>query len=200
MSEDSGAAPAGKRRSRGTTGHKFPATEKRLAANRRNALKHGQAALVLTPEEIRKGLLEKIRPGAGDILDHVFESAVATGDLTELGQVGARAMMETEILRRVAVVKIAEDGITVNDELMTREGEVYGHRIKAHPLLKPVLEMTEKLGFTAEQMQLSKRSKGEGAKDQAIVDLLEHRKRLVAARGRMLPEAKPAIDVTPVTR
>ncbi len=170
------------------------------AANAKRPLKTGAHAKTMTREQVREALVEKIAPGASEILDNVFADAAETGNLRGVNLAGARALFETELIRRAMVKTIAVDGVLVDDDMIDRDGNVYGHRTKANPLLEHVTKMAEQLGFTAEQMQLTKKSRGEGLKDKALTDLLEHRAKLSALKAGM-PPPRPAlpepIDVTP---
>lgn len=166
------------------------------AAVRGNSLKHGRRAKAHTPEQIKTRLLTKIHPDAPEILEAAFAIAAETGNLSEMNVIGARALFDAEILRRASVAAIRADGVTVEDTVKDREGNVQGVKLRAHPLLEHVTALAGQLGFTADQMQLSNKSKGEGARDQAAAAFLVHRAKLSALRGRMLEEETAPIDVS----
>jgi hypothetical protein len=154
---DSPATPKKKRR------RKWRMTPARRAANRVRAWKHGRRARVVTVQEGRLAQLRKIHPD----LPEVIAAAVAAmgGDLSDMQQLGAQALAQTEILRRQLVRTIATDGLTVTDHVLNREGELVRTKIRAHPLLETTQQLQELLGFTAEQMRLTAKSRGEREKD-----------------------------------
>lgn len=165
---------------------------------RTHGLKHGKFAKVLTPEEIKEGLLRQIHPQAPELFRTVFKAAATGGDLDEYSQLSAEGMVQTALLRGHAIEKIVEDGIVVEERGYDAQGQTKVIRRKAHPLLERVIQMSEQLGFTAEQMQMTRKSRGEGEKNAAVTAMLTRRTLLRSAdKGRMLPPA-PAIETTVV--
>lgn len=78
---------------------------------------------------------------------------------------------------------------------MTADGTKIGARFKANPVLEPLRHVDEQLGYTAEQARLSRRSRGQGARDDAIAAALMHDARLREAdkARRRLPPADPEV-------
>lgn len=165
-----------------------PSSEKRIAANRRNPLKHGRDTKALTPVEVKDALLRKIHRDAPEMIAGVFEIAARGGEIDAFSRQAAKGLFETELLRRQAVDAIVEDGVVVEDHAYDKDGNVAGIRKKAHPLLEHVGKMSEQLGYTAEAQQMTRKSRGEGEKDAAVTALLNRRALLRSAdKGRMLP-------------
>lgn len=159
--------------------------------------RHGRRAGVITAERAQRARLRKLDPEAPELIEAMVKAA-GGGDLDVPTRIAATAMIETEILRRRAVDAVKEDGIRVEDEMFDRDGKVYGTRKKAHPLLEHIHRFNEDVGATAEQMQVTKKSKGEGARDDAITRMLEHDAQLRSADKSRFPMPGPAIDITPV--
>lgn len=171
-----------------------------IAANRVRSWKHGRKAKTVTPYEGRMAQLRKIHPELPEIIAATV--AAGAGNLEKLQQLGLQALAEMEVLRRMSVARIYEDGVVVEDHTITREGEVVGTRKKAHPLLETTQKFHDTLGFTAEQMELTAKAQGQGQKDAAMTAYLDRMAMLRSApKGRMVAPARRAlaepIDVTP---
>ena len=171
-----------------------------IAANRIRRWRHGGRSKVVTAYEGRMAQLRKIDPELPEIIAAVI--AAGAGDLEKLQRLGLQALAEMEVLRRLSVEQIHRDGVVVEDQVLDRDGKVVGTRKKAHPLMENTRHFHDVLGFTAEQMQLTAKSRGQGEKDAAMTKLLARQAMLRAAdKSRMPPPPKSladgAIDVTP---
>lgn len=167
-----------------------------IRANRTRNWKHGRRATIVTVAEARIAQLRKIHPDAPEILAAALE-AMNGGNLDGVNGLGAQAFAEAELIRRDTVDRIRDDGVTVEDQILNGDGEAIGVRKKAHPLFEPLRHLYAILGYTAPEMQLTRKSRGEGEKDAAMTALLNRRTMLrLADKGRMprLPAKEDAID------
>jgi len=178
-------------------------TPKRAAHSRTAAWRNGSRAIagVKLPEVV-KARLRKLDPEAPELIAE-FVDAVAAGRLDESTKLFARSLVEHEMLRAKVVEKIAEDGLTTKDLLLDLNGKVYGEKVRAHPLLEFVHKLQASNLATAEALQMTRKSRGEGHRDAAMTRFLERRTLLQEQRHRMLPPASRAdddepIDVTPL--
>ncbi len=161
-----------------------------IRANRTRNYKHGRRAKVVTVAEARIAQLRKIHPEAPEILAAALE-AINGGNLDDVNKLGARAFTEAELIRRDTVDRIRQDGVTVEDQILNNDGAAIGVRTKAHPLFEPMTKLYAILGYTAPDMQMTRKSRGEGDKDAAITAMLKRRALLLSAdKNRMLPPAK----------
>ncbi len=149
-----------------------PSSAKNTRANRVKNWKHGRRAQVVSVVEARLSRLTKVHEDAPRIFADIVDAMEGNG-FDGVNLMGAQAITETEILRRQAVDKVNDDGVTVTDQLLSKDGEVIGERLRAHPLLEHVHRFNETLGFTAADMQLSRKSRGEGEKDAAMTAMLK---------------------------
>lgn len=159
------------------------------------AFKNGKFAKLATLAEGRMEILRRLHPELPELIEAAIDAV--GGDLEEWQKTGALSLVELEITRRALVDRIHEDGVIVQDvtrDIKTKE-EVPTEtiRLKAHPLLEPARKIHKELGFTADDMRLTKKSRGAGDVDDAKAALLRRRVLLQQGRARM---AAP-IDVTP---
>jgi hypothetical protein len=153
-------------------GIKVKTTEAMVRANRGNAWKHGRYARSVTLIEQRASELERVRPGAAGVMGAFFE-ALEGGDTSGADALGAVSLTESEMTRQDIFKRLRDDGLTVIETLMDKDGREIGQRMKAHPLLESGLKIVGVLGHTASDMQLTRKSRGEGAKDEAIAASLK---------------------------
>lgn len=169
---------------------------------------------LVTEREGRLAVLARIDP----TLPALIEAAVKAvgGDMEDWQAMAASTLVEMEVLRRVCMDAIHRDGVVVEDVTVQVARDAAGGlqrdpetgriirgdadenaviRLKAHPLIEATRRFHTTLGFTGEEMRMTKRSRGAGAVDDAAAALLKKRALLQAGRGRMLPPPEP-IDVT----
>ena len=151
-------------------GVSVPATPEQIAANRVQAWKHGRYAKSVTLIEARARKLSEKDPDLV-YLTEGFREALE-GSLDGSNSVAALSLAETESRRRKVSDQINEDGVVLEEVLFDKNGEIVGSRKRAHPLLEVERALARDLGHTAADMQLTKKSRGEGAKDEALAAML----------------------------
>src|SRR5262249_4537937 len=133
--------------------------------------------------------------GAGQVLD-AYTEAVETGDVSGVSMLAARGLAESELHRRALSNRIAADGPIVGEAVIGAGGEQIGVRLKAHPGIEPMIGLSQQLGHTATEMRITPKSRGEGAKDEAITKAL-HRDAILRGLDKNLmppPALPPAED------
>ncbi len=163
-----------------------PSSERFARSNRTKGWKHGGRSKTVTLLEGRISRLVKLHPDAPQIFADITE-AMMGGDPAPLDTMTASALAETEILRRHAVDQIKDAGLTIRDAMVNPEGQEIGSRLKAHPLLEPLRHMNDALGVSADAMLLSRKSRGEGERDAALVKMLERDAMLRAYPKELCP-------------
>ncbi len=168
-------------------------TPKKRAAVRMNAYRHGRDAGSVTPQEAIESRLRRIDPDLPELVATVVEELA--GDRVDAAtKLLARSMLEHEILRQKIVEKIS-GALTVEDVLLDKDGQPYGHRLKAHPLLEHLQKLQRSILDSAEALQVTRKARGEGAKNAAMTAVLERAAMLRSAdKSRMLPPAPDPID------
>lgn len=142
------------------------ASPRARAACRANPWKHGRYAVTVTRREVARFDLEMKIPGAAAVAEAYH--AALDGDMSALDPIAARALTESELLRRRLVDDVGSRGVLVAEDQFGTDGRVVGSRLRAHPGLEAIGRFAEQLGHTAEDMQLTRKSRGEGARDAAI--------------------------------
>jgi len=170
-----------------------PSTEKSRAASRMAGWKHGKYARVVTARDARRSQLEKAVPGAA-VLMEAYAEGIGEGNLDALEPLSITAMAENEILRRRAVDEVRERGVLVEEALIDKDGREIGSRVKANPALEHVHAFNETLGYSADQLQLSRKSRGEGAVNAAMAFRLSRDQQLRAMDQKQVALPPPAID------
>ena len=178
-------------------GYPYPLPPAFSRAARTANWRHGATAKVVTPLEGRMSRLKKLHKDAPQIFADIVES-LSGGDHGRADAMAASALVETEILRRSAVDQIRADGVAVREPIRTAEGVEIGSRLRANPLLESVRHMNEQLGVTADALQLTRKSRGEGARDTAVIAMLARDAMLRAYDKSLCPAPGPIIDVRTV--
>jgi hypothetical protein len=95
-----------KRRRPRKTGRKrkWRLTPARAAANRVRAWKHGRYARSVTSREVIRSDLERKSPGTAEVIERYH--AALQGDISALDPIAARALTETEVIRRRVVDEV----------------------------------------------------------------------------------------------
>jgi hypothetical protein len=169
------------------------ASPRARAACRANPWRHGLRAVSVTRREVTRYDLERKIPGAAGVFD-AYTSAVSNGDVSELDPISARALTESEVLRRRLVDDVGSRGVVVEEDLFGADGRVVGSRLKAHPALEAIGRFSEQLGHTAADTMLTRKSRGEGFRDLAIAARLARDELLRAADKSLMalpPPRKP---------
>jgi hypothetical protein len=89
-----------------------------------------------------------------------FHAALEEGDFSGVEMISALALAESELVRRNAVDDIFQRGVAFDEPLVNNDGEQIGKRYRVNPLLEPMRHLDEMLGHTADQMQLTRKSRG----------------------------------------
>jgi hypothetical protein len=180
-----------KGRVRGVPG---PSTEAVVRHARVANWKHGLRATIATAVDARREKMVATFGADAPAVVEAFQEAIDSGDLAGTNAIAVQSLAETEILRRKVVDEIAATGLVVSDVLFNEDGEPIGQRLRAHPLLDPLRHMNDTLGHTAADMQLSRKSRGEGAKDEAIAAMLKRDEMLRGISKDAMALPPPAED------
>jgi hypothetical protein len=165
-------------------------TPARLERNRMNPYRSGKRARTVTSLDYIKYQLGRVSKDLPAILDACIEAQ--KGNLSALEVEVAKRLAADFILRDVMFAKIKSQGISVVEIVRNDEGKPIGKRIRVHPLLEHLNRLNEQLGITMEQACLSKKSRGQGARDAAITSaLLSRDARLREARRLQLAAPDP---------
>lgn len=109
--------------------------------------------------------------------------AILRGDLDPLAQGTALSMRLAKTILDKGLVEILQDGLTV-EEAVVHDGEVLTDvvKYKTHPSAKPVTELLQILGVTADQQQLTPKSQGDKRMKESFTTLADR----MAARRQAL--------------
>lgn len=199
-SSSTSAVPKKKGKGGRVPGIPVPSTAKSRAASRVAAWKHGKYAKAVCGYEGTRAALERKAPGAAAVID-ALAGAIEDGNHDSLQPLGIVAMAQKEMIRRQIVEDVRKRGVIVEEQLIDKDGRELGIRVKAHPGLEPMRHLDEQLGHTADQMQLTRKSRGEGAVNEAMafrikrdeeLRRLDRPRRPLAPAPAALPE--PVVD------
>jgi hypothetical protein len=181
-------------------GVRVPASPKTIVANRTRNLKHGRySKLYVGPREIVEARIDRLRkldPAAPDIYRAIEDAQEGRG-LDGVDAVQRVALLEGELVRRRMVDDVRSRGVVLEESLFDKDGRAVGARVRANPLLEPLAKAQEAVGATADQMRLTKKSRGEGARDDATAAFLARDADLRAgleARRAQLREAAITVE------
>jgi hypothetical protein len=167
-----------------------PSTPRFRAAARVAGWKHGKYARVVTGREATEAQIDrKFGHGTAEMI-----AAHMDCDPQGLERVGSIALAQKEIIRRQIVQGIFEKGVLVEEAMVGSDGEPVGSRLKAHPGLEPLRHLDEQLGHTADQQQITKKSRGEGAVNAAVAFRLSRDQALRALDEKRIALPPPAIE------
>jgi len=169
-----------------------PGVPRRLTAagvkqRRMAGVKNGRRAEVVTDAEITRYRLQKIDPDAPELIEK-FARGIG-GDISALDGLLAGGMASKEIIRRKMVEEIAARGVVIEERLLNSEGQEVGRRVRPNPMLESLKHADEQLGYTAEAARLTRKSRGQGARDDAIAEATKRDARLRASDKSRLPPA-----------
>ncbi len=161
------------KRPRGRT-RGVPATEAEADAARVAALKHGGRASIVSAQEARGLALErKFGKGSREVLD-AYHAAISDGDTSGTDALAERGLANLEMIRRDMVSKVAKQGSVLKEGIVSPStGEILGERVRVHPAVEPVAKFSELLGFVSSARRLDPKSRGEGARDEALTRLMQ---------------------------
>jgi hypothetical protein len=166
-------------------------TPARILRNRMNRFKSGRRAKTVTPLDYIKFRLGRVSKDLPDVLEACFEAQM--GNHSKLDQEIAKRLAANFILHDMMLARIMRQGAAVKEPILDSKGRRVGYRVKPHPLLDATLSLGEQLGVTAEQARVSRRSRGKGARDDAITEALMRDARIRAAKNLQLPPAVPEL-------
>ena len=169
-------------------------TEGRRRANAIRNWRHGlRSRSGITAKDVLRAKLQQRLPGAAEIIDAYARSA--TGDLSATDALAVKAMAETALLQQLTMQDVLARGPVTEEPMVSKEGEVVGSRVKAHPGLSALRHLNEQLGFTAEQLLITRKGDAERLRQRAMQRReLERRARLVEFirnNPRRLPSPPP---------
>lgn len=142
-------------------------------------------------------LTARIHPDAPRVIAAAF--AAVDGDFSETDKIAAQSIAETELIRREVVKTIGEEGVLMDDDLvmMGKDGpERVGVRRKANPALDHLHELNKTLGHTAPELGLTRKSRGEDTRNQAIAKAFERDQMLRGLDRSLMPGPPPRESAT----
>ena len=166
-------------------------TPARIQRNRVIAFKHGLYAKSVTPDEVLRYRLARADPELPGILDAYLEAQ--KGNLSPLDLEIAKGFAEKRLVRNQVVMRILREGVEIEEPILNSQGRRVGNHIRANPLFDALKSLDEQLGITVEQARLSRRSRGQGERDDAVSAALLRDARLRAADKSRLPPPDPEI-------
>jgi hypothetical protein len=176
-------------------GVSVPASQKTRVANRTRAWKHGGYSKSVSLREGSTAKLRQVHPEAPEMLK-AYTDILVDGNVDGRKRLAAMAFAGQEIILRRATEKVLEIGELVEEAVIGPDGTIRKDcvKLKANPLLDTVIRLNENLGYTAEQQELTPRSKKEGAADVALeaaarreMEILDGMDRLMQRRGAKDP-------------
>lgn len=105
--------------------------------------------------------------------------ALSKGDLEGLQELNAQAFAALHGLRNQELGALLQEGLQVEEDVLTKDGDVIGIRFKTNPRAFPFLELNKQLGTTADQHRITPKSQGEGRRDEsfsALVDFMSSKR------------------------
>jgi len=141
------------------------------AASRVAAWKTGKYARVVTVGEVYLKKLAEQDPDFPGLLEG-YLGAIEGGSLEHPNAVTAVALAQRERRRRQIADSIEEKGVVLHEAIVDADGKHLGYRLRANPLLEAERDLARDLGHTAEAALITRKSRGEGAKDEAMTAAL----------------------------
>jgi len=176
-----------------------PPSEKQAARSRRAALSRLGFAAEANQEAASEKLERRI-PGSRKVIDG-YRAAIVDGDLGATDEIAAAGMSDLELVRRDLAANVKRQGSIVRETILSSSGEPAGERLRVHPGVDPMIRISESLGMTSTARRLDPKSRGEGARDEALAAHLQRDKALrgltIAEKSKMAPPPEddpPIID------
>jgi hypothetical protein len=182
-----GRRPSG--RSPGVSG-----TPAQQAASRINPIKDGRHALVATVKDKLAQKFDRVRGKGAAEVEEAFRDQIFGGDARGVDALAASGLADLELVRRGLSRAVKKQGAVLREAIVSpADGSIVGERIKAHPGIDPLIKISETLGFSSQARRLDPRSRGEGARDDAVARLMERDKLLRGwSKDGMAPPPPPA--------
>lgn len=106
-----------------------------------------------------------------DIADR-YRRALESGDLGPLQEMTANALGGMTVLHGRELRLLLETGLAIEQEMVSKEGDIIGTKVVANPAAEPFLKLSEQLGFTAPAQRLTPKSQGDGKLGDGVADLI----------------------------
>src|SRR6266545_7341445 len=153
---DDTAKPRRKHRRKVGRPRRWRMTEARRRANAIRNWRHGlRSRSGITARDVLRAKLQRKLPGAAEIIDGYV--AAASGDMKATDVLAAKALAEAAIMQQLTMEDVLTRGPIVGEPMVSKEGEVLGSRVKAHPGLTALRHLHEQLGFTAEALGITRK-------------------------------------------
>lgn len=177
---------------------KGPCSERELEQRRGAGWKHGGRASTLTRSSLPP-CKESVCPlsypcdvrrqadAADKALDHcpvaaaidpsvrdAYRAAIIDGDHKALRELAATALANQQLIFQRGQEQLLRDGLTVEEDVIGKDGTSMGTRQRAHAAAGSVLTLAAQLGWTAEAHQLTPKSADEGKRDRGLGGLADH--------------------------
>lgn len=102
-----------------------------------------------------------------------YSDAIESGDLTGIEAIAVRGLADLEGIRRGIVEDVRRRGPVFEEAIVSPLGDVVGTKVRVHPGVDTVVRVSEQLGFSSEARRLDPKSRGEGARDDAVAAMLK---------------------------
>lgn len=145
-----------------------------------------------TARDVLRVRLQRKVPGAAEIIDAYV--AAANGDMKATEALAAKAMAEAAIMRQLTAEDVLRRGVIAEEPMVSKEGEILGSRVKAHPGLSMLRHLHEQLGFTAEALQITRKA---ALQDREAIEQRERERRELERRARLVEFIKRGIGPPP---
>lgn len=127
----------------------------------------------------------------------IYRAALETGSLLGVEQLLAASLGEIELVRREIVAEIRRDGVSLRQPVAVVNGKVI-RKLEAHPNLVHLEKLSNALGISCSEANLTRKSRGESAKQMSDTRLNQERLRRLTshsaamnAPGSTLPQLPP---------
>ncbi len=159
-------------------------------------LKHGKYARRLTRAEVYGAVLsgkvrtpeedEQIRFKRDVVFFDAAEKIVYGKDSDAALPIAAASIFNKFKISAAIDERLLADGPIVTKTVVDSDGKPHDFDV-AHPLLKPALEFSKALGFDAEQMNLTPKSKAEAGVNSELTKALAQQRAFFAKPGELPP-------------
>jgi hypothetical protein len=157
--------------------------------------RHGGYAKTVKAKEILRHRLDLRLPGVPSLIVIDAYVQAADGDTSATDALAVSAMAEIALLQQLTMHDVLARGPVTEEPIVSKESEIVASRVKAHPGLSALRHLHEQLGFTAEQLLITRKGDTEQLRQRAMQGReLERRARLVEFiknNPSRLPPASP---------
>lgn len=166
--------------------------------------RRGKRAEIARTSQQGMEVLRKAKPKlAKQVLTEVIE-ALKNDDRAALTALQAAGYAQLELVRRMCVKEIRKRGVVVQSAIgVDGEGNAI-YAMKENPALAHLAKFSDLMGITARDMLISKKAKGEAAKEDELAEFIRIRnERARSADPARIPppmRRQRLIDITPETK